>query len=96
MIELLKVKNLTIKSATQTLVDNLSYTLRTGETLAIAGESGSGKSISSLALLGLLPNSPSKARLEMRLTHGSLELTKIQCSNQPKMLSKRNKIPIAK
>nr|WP_312275341.1 ATP-binding cassette domain-containing protein [Moraxella sp. CTOTU46711] len=57
MNELLKVEDLTIKSANQTLVDNLSYTLNSGETLAIVGESGSGKSLSSLALLGLLPNS---------------------------------------
>ncbi len=37
------------------LVRDMSFTLRRGETLAIAGESGSGKSITSLAIMGLLP-----------------------------------------
>lgn len=76
MSELLKVKNLTIKTATQTLVDNLSYTLHTGETLAIVGESGSGKSISSLALLGLLPNS-------LSIT-GQATLTDVSDTQNPK------------
>lgn len=76
MSELLKVKNLTIKSATQTLVDNLSYTLHTGETLAIVGESGSGKSLSSLALLGLLPNS-------LSIT-GQATLTDVSDTQNPK------------
>jgi peptide/nickel transport system ATP-binding protein len=37
------------------LVQGLSFALARGETLAIAGESGSGKSITSLAIMGLLP-----------------------------------------
>lgn len=37
------------------LVQDLSFTLQKGRTLAIAGESGSGKSLTSLAIMGLLP-----------------------------------------
>ncbi|MCE7026626.1 ABC transporter ATP-binding protein [Jiella avicenniae] len=37
------------------VVSNLSFALKRGETLSIAGESGSGKSMTSLAIMGLLP-----------------------------------------
>ncbi|MGM8851816.1 ABC transporter ATP-binding protein [Salinicola halophyticus] len=40
---------------TQRVVDDLNFTLHAGRTLCIAGESGSGKSLSSLAIMGLLP-----------------------------------------
>ncbi len=55
----LEVSGLTVSVNTaaglRPLVSDLSFTLRRGETLAIAGESGSGKSITSLAIMGLLP-----------------------------------------
>ena len=55
----LSVRNLDISVRAQTgivpLVQNLSFDLKRGETLAIAGESGSGKSLTSLAIMGLLP-----------------------------------------
>ncbi len=50
------------------LVEGLSFDLRRGETLAIAGESGSGKSITSLAIMGLLPQPA------VRVTGGSIRL----------------------
>ncbi|HVJ43500.1 MAG TPA: ABC transporter ATP-binding protein [Dongiaceae bacterium] len=55
----LDVKDLAVQFATPAgplvVVDGLGFALRQGETLCIAGESGSGKSVSSLALMGLLP-----------------------------------------
>ncbi|MDW8368621.1 MAG: ABC transporter ATP-binding protein [Geminicoccaceae bacterium] len=48
------------------LVQDLSFDLRKGETLALAGESGSGKSITSLAIMGLLPQPA------VRVTGGSI------------------------
>ncbi len=56
---ILAVRDLTVEVRTDRglvpLVRNVTFDLRRGETLAIAGESGSGKSITSLAIMGLLP-----------------------------------------
>lgn len=57
--KLLSVENLSIEfgqgQSCKRVVDNLSFTLRPSKTLCIAGESGSGKSLSALAIMGLLP-----------------------------------------
>ncbi|MBT6275588.1 MAG: ABC transporter ATP-binding protein [Chromatiales bacterium] len=39
-------------------VDRISYTVEQGETVAIVGESGCGKSVSALSVLRLIPNPP--------------------------------------
>ena len=54
----LEVKNLTISFRTNNgavrAVRDISFNLNAGETLAIAGESGSGKSVSARAIMGIL------------------------------------------
>ena len=74
----LTVEGLTVSVRTETglhpLVQDLSFTLQRGETLAIAGESGSGKSITSLAIMGLLP--PPAVRVTAgRIRLGDTDLT---------------------
>jgi ABC-type glutathione transport system ATPase component len=49
------------------VVDGVSLHLKTGETLGIVGESGCGKSILSLSVLGLLPTGA-------RVTSGAIRL----------------------
>ncbi|GGJ40084.1 ATP-binding cassette domain-containing protein [Streptomyces brasiliensis] len=54
---LLDVRGLTVRTADgRTLVDDLSLTVDSGERLGLIGESGSGKSLTTLAILGLLPD----------------------------------------
>ncbi len=59
-MDLLTVKNLTVTLATgrgdAAAVRDLSFTVGHGEFLGIAGESGSGKTMTALSLLGLLPH----------------------------------------
>ncbi|MFC8176745.1 dipeptide/oligopeptide/nickel ABC transporter permease/ATP-binding protein [Streptomyces sp. NPDC057325] len=56
--ELLVVKDLAIRFPDRygavNVVDGISFTVREGETLGLVGESGCGKSITSLAIMGLL------------------------------------------
>ena len=57
----LEVKNLSIAFPEQhgevNIVDGVSFSVRPGETMGLVGESGCGKSISSMAVMGLLPPS---------------------------------------
>lgn len=68
---LLKVSGLSIsfrdESGWTKAVDDVSFTIKKGETIGIVGESGSGKSVTSLSILQLLPDKVS------RIDNGSIE-----------------------
>ncbi len=53
---LLEVKNLLISFDWHPVVDNVSFSLKKGERFGLIGESGSGKTLSALAIAGLLPD----------------------------------------
>ena len=52
----LHVQGLSVLAGEKTLVDSLSFSIAAGERVGLIGESGSGKSITSLAVMGLLPD----------------------------------------
>ena len=56
------------------VLDEVSFDLKLGETLCIAGESGSGKSVTSLAIMGLLP------KASLRIASGSIQLERRELS----------------
>jgi len=82
-MSLLEVSNLRVEFPTLdgvvTAVDGISFSVEKGETLAIVGESGCGKSVSNLALMGLLSKRGSRvsgtAKLNIdSLTHELIDL----------------------
>jgi zinc transport system ATP-binding protein len=52
---LLRVSNLSVKLQNQTILDNISFKLKRGTTLAVLGPNGAGKTILFKALLNLVP-----------------------------------------
>ncbi|PWW62751.1 ATP-binding cassette domain-containing protein [Actinokineospora spheciospongiae] len=55
-MSLLTVRGLTVRLGGKTLLDGIDLDLGAGERLGLIGESGSGKSLTALAVLGLLPD----------------------------------------
>ncbi|HKC66890.1 MAG TPA: ABC transporter ATP-binding protein [Bacteroidia bacterium] len=82
---LLEIRNLVVEFKTEsekvTAVNNISFTLKQGETIGIVGESGSGKSVSALSAMGLIPSPPGKIRSGEIIYHskskGTVDLTKL-------------------
>ena len=64
MTHLLEVKDLVTRFYTEDgvvhAVNGISYTLDEGESLGIVGESGCGKSVGVLSVMGLIPSPPGR------------------------------------
>jgi oligopeptide transport system ATP-binding protein len=84
---MLQVENLSVsfvtRNGTTKAVDDISFTVQSGQITAIIGESGSGKSVACYSLLGLIPRPPGRidggralfeGRDLLQLTAGELRL----------------------
>ncbi|MCH8189620.1 MAG: ABC transporter ATP-binding protein, partial [Proteobacteria bacterium] len=64
MSHLLEIENLSVEFQSPggrvQAVDGVSYSVDSGSTVAVVGESGCGKSVSALAILGLVPSPPGR------------------------------------
>jgi len=68
----LKVSNLSVEFGNTVIVDNISFTVPTGETLAIIGPSGIGKTTLLHAICGIV-----------RTTHGTIHIDNTDISSLP-------------
>ena len=69
---MLKVSNLSVEFGNTVIVDNISFTVPTGETLAITGPSGIGKTTLLHAICGII-----------RTTHGTIHIDNVDVTSLP-------------
>jgi oligopeptide transport system ATP-binding protein len=77
MAKILEVKDLVVKFYTLdgvvNAVNGVSFDLDEGETLAIVGESGCGKSVTMMSILGLIPSPPGRVESGEAFLHSGYE-----------------------
>ncbi|MCA3261659.1 MAG: ABC transporter ATP-binding protein [Telmatospirillum sp.] len=89
---LLSVRNLTTEFATERgpalAVDNVDFDVGSGEVVGMIGESGSGKSVSALSILGLLPTPPARVRAGTAFFEGQ-DLLRLRASELRRIRGRR-------
>ena len=83
---ILRVKNLSIgfpRHGDVHVVDNVSFDVRPGQCMALVGESGCGKSITTKTIMNLLPDS---ARIEGQILYKGQDLLKLSKEEHRKLL----------
>jgi peptide/nickel transport system ATP-binding protein len=72
MSNILSVENLSLSIDKQRLLNNINFEIKQGEIFALVGESGCGKSLTSLAIMRLLPDVISVSSGDIKLKNASL------------------------
>ena len=87
----LRVNDLSVwfesRSGPKRVVDNISFSIKAGETTGLVGESGCGKSMTALAILGLLPSSGVTVRSSGIQLNG-LELSTLTAAQRRRVLGR--------
>ena len=83
-MSILDVSGLTVRSGAGTLVRDVSFSLAPGERLGLIGESGSGKSLTSLAVTGLLPDALSASGSVLLDGHQVIDLPAPDSPTRPR------------